>query len=123
MSVARGFLKLARKYERRMTYMRESMIENRAVHIPQLRGILECLEQALDLTYGEMESWADSMHAVFEVDEFDHWYEKIELIFMKWYVCYRYNKTIQEATIMEEAKKSLSKNCNQLEVMNAFRRL
>ena len=31
------------------------------------------------------------------------------------------NKRIKIATIMEEAKKSLSKNCNHLEVMNAFR--
>ena len=123
MSVARGFLRLARKYERNMTYMRESMIENRAVHIPQLRGILDCLEKALDITYGEMESWADSMRAVFETDEFDHWYERIELVFMKWYVVHRYNKTIQEAQIMEDSKKILSKICNQLEVMNAFRRL
>ena len=121
MRVARGFLKLARKYEWKMMYDREEMIKNRDIHIPQLRGILSCLEQALELTYGEMESWAHTMHTVFEVDEFDHWYQRIELIFMKWYVCFCYNRTIKIATIMEEAKKSLSKNCNHLEVMNAFR--
>ncbi len=123
MSEARGFLKLAQKYERRMRYCREEMIKNRDVYIPQLRGIIECAVQYLEITYGEMESWANTMQTVFAVDDANTWLQKIELWLMKKFVCYRYSQTIKEADIVETAKRQFESMLNTLEVMNAFRRL
>ncbi len=123
MSVARGFLRLAKRYEARMKYLHEDMVKNRGIHITQLREVIKCAEKSLDISYGELESWADSMQSVYEVDEFDHFWERIELVFLKLRVNWRYNQTLKEITITEEAKKRLEAVLNKLEVLNAFRRI
>lgn len=123
MSVARGFLRLAKRYEARMEYFHEDMVKNRGTHITQLREVIKCAKQSLDISYGELESWADSMQSVYEVDEFDHFWERIELVFLKIRVNWRYNQTLKEITITEEAKKRLEAVLNKLEVLNAFRRI
>lgn len=120
MSMARSFLRIARKYEWRMKYLRENVIKDRAFHITQLSSILSSLDVVLDLTYDELESWTESMQEVFEVDEFDHWYEKIELVFLKKYVAIRYNNTFKDITGLEDAKKSLADIKSKLEVLDAF---
>ena len=118
MSVARGFLRLAKRYERKMEYCREDMVKNKETHITQLREVMKCIERSLDITYGELESWTDSIESVYAVDEFDNIFERIELIFLKWYV-----NTLKEAEVTEEAKKRLKAVLNKLEVLNAFRRI
>ncbi len=123
MSVARGFLRLAKRYERRMEYCHEEMVKNKATHITQLREVMKCVEQALDITYGELENWAESIESVYSVDEFDNFFQKIELVFLKWYVNYRYSSTLKEIEITEAAKSRLQKVLNKLEVLNAFRRI
>lgn len=120
MSMARSFLRMAKKYEWRMKYLRENVIKNRAFHITQLSSILSSLDVVLDLTYDELESWTESMQEVFEVDEFDHWYEKIELVFLKKYVVIRYNNAFKDITGLEDAKKSLADIKSKLEVLDAF---
>lgn len=82
---------------------------------------MECIEQSLDITYGELESWAESIESVYAVDEFNNIFEKIELVFLKWYVNTRYSRTLKEATVTEEAKKRLKSVLNKLEILNAFR--
>lgn len=123
MSVARGFLRLAKRYERRMKYCHDEMVKNKDSHITQLREVMKCVEQSLEITYGELESWADSIESVYSVDEFDNFFERIELVFLKWYVNTRYSWTLKEAEVTEEAKKRLQKVLNNLEVLNAFRRI
>jgi len=123
MSIARGFLRLAKRYERRMKYCHEEMVKNKDSHITQLREVMKCVEQSLEITYGELESWADSIESVYSVDEFDNFFERIELVFLKWYVNTRYSWTLKEAEVTEEAKKRLQKVLNNLEVLNAFRRI
>ena len=123
MSIARGFLRLAKRYERRMKYCHDEMVKNKDSHITQLREVMKCVEQSLEITYGELESWADSIESVYSVDEFDNFFERIELVFLKWYVNTRYSWTLKEAEVTEEAKKRLQKVLNNLEVLNAFRRI
>ena len=120
MSVARGLLRLAKRYERRMEYCHEDMVKNRNTHITQLREVMKCIEDSLGITYGELESWAKSIEAVYSVDEFNNIFERIELVFLKWYVNTRYSLTLKEATVTEEAKKRLKAVLNKLEVLNAF---
>ena len=121
MSVARGFLRLAKRYEKRMEYCHEEMVKNRNAHIAQLREVMKCVEQSLDITYGELENWANSIEAVYAVDEFNNIFERIELVFLKWYVNMMYSRTLKEAEVTEEAKKKLKAVLNKLEVLNAFR--
>ena len=123
MSVARGFLRLARKYERRMKYCHEYMVNNRDTHITQLREAVGCAKQFLDISYEELENWSDSIQAVYEVDEFDNIFQRVELVFLKKYVNWMYSRTLKEIYIVEEAKKRLEKVLNTLEVLNAFRRM
>ena len=123
MSVARGFLRLARKYEIRMKYSRETIVNNREVHITQLREAIGCAKQFLDISYEELENWSDSIQAVYEVDEFDNIFQRVELVFLKKYVNWMYSRTLKEIYIVEEAKKRLEKVLNTLEVLNAFRRM
>lgn len=123
MSVARGFLRLAKRYERRMEYCHEEMVKNKETHITQLREVMKCVERSLDITYGELECWADSIESVYAVDEFNNIFERIELVFLKWYVNTRYSRTLKEAEVTEEAKKRLKSVLNKLEVLNAFRRI
>ena len=123
MSVARGFLRLAKRYERRMEYCHEEMVKNKDVHITQLREVVKCVEKSLEITYGELESWAESIEAVYAVDEFDNIFERIELVFLKKYVNEKYSRTLKKITITEDAKKRLKNVLNKLEVMNAFRRI
>ena len=123
MSVARGFLRLAKRYERRMKYCHEEMVKNKDSHITQLREVMKCVEQSLEITYGELENWANSIESVYSVDEFDNFFERIELVFLKWYVNQRYSWTLKEAEVTEEAKKRLQSVLNKLEVLNAFRRI
>lgn len=121
MSVARGFRRLAKKYERRMEFCHENMVNNRDFHITQLREAIGCADQFLDISYGELENWADSIQAVYEVDEFDNIFQRVELVFLKKYVNWMYSRTLKEITIVEDAKKRLQKVLNKLEVLNAFR--
>ena len=123
MSVARGFLRLARKYERRMKYCHEYMVNNRDAHITQLREAVGCAKQFLDISYEELENWSDSIQAVYEVDEFDNIFQRVELVFLKKYVNWMYSRTLKEIYIVEEAKKRLKSVLNKLEVLNAFRRI
>lgn len=123
MSVARGFMRLARRYEIRMKYCREAMIEKKDFHITQLREVMKCIERFLDISYEELENWANSIQAVYEVDEFDNIFERIELVFLKRYVNWQYSRTLKEVTITEEAKKRLQKVLNTFELLNAFRRI
>ena len=123
MGVARGFLRLAKRYERRMEYCHEEMVRNLETHITQLREVMESVERSLDITYGELEGWASSIEAVYAVDEFNNFLERIELVFLKWYVNQRYSWTLKEATVTEDAKKRLKKVLNKLEVINSFRRI
>lgn len=123
MSVARGFLRLARKYEIRMKYSRDAIVNNREVHITQLREAIGCAKQFLDISYEELENWSDSIQAVYEVDEFDNIFQRVELVFLKKYVNWMYSRTLKEIYIVEEAKKRLEKVLNTLEVLNAFRRM
>ena len=123
MSVARGFLRLARKYERRMKYCHEYMVNNRDTHITQLREAVGCAKQFLDISYEELENWSDSIQAVYEVDEFDNIFQRVELVFLKKYVNWMYSRTLKEIYIAEEAKKRLKSVLNKLEVLNAFRRM
>ena len=123
MSIARGFLRLAKRYERRMKYCHEEMVKNKDSHITQLREVMKCVEQSLEITYGELENWANSIESVYNVDEFDNFFERIELVFLKWYVNQRYSWTLKEAEVTEEAKKRLQSVLNKLEVLNAFRRI
>ena len=61
------------------------------------------------------------------VDEFKKWidnvFQRIELVFLKKYVNWRYNKTLKEIYVVEDAKKRLKNILNKLEVLNAFRRI
>ena len=123
MSVARGFLRLAKKYERRMKYCHDAMVNNRDFYITQLREVVEHAEKFLEVSYEELESWADSITAVYEVDEFDNVFQRIELVFLKKYVNWRYNKTLKEIYVVEDARKRLKNILNKLEVLNAFRRI
>ena len=123
MSVARGFLRLAKKYERRMKYCHDYMVNNRDTHIAQLREAIGCAKQFLDISYEELENWSDSIQAVYEVDEFDNIFQRVELVFLKKYVNWMYSRTLKEIYIVEEAKKRLKKILNKLEVLNAFRRI
>lgn len=123
MSVARGFMRLAKRYEARMKYCHDEMVRNRETYITQLRGVMACVEQSLDISYGELENWADSIQVVYEVDEFDNFFQRVELVFMKMYVNRRYSQTLKEITVTEEAKKKLQNVLNKLEVLNAFRRI
>lgn len=123
MSVARRFLRLAKRYERRMEYCHEEMVKNRDTHIAQLREVIGCIERLLEITYGEVEGWADSIEAVYSVDEFDNFFQRIELVFLKWYVNKRYSWALKEVTETEEAKKTLKNILNKLEVINSFRRI
>lgn len=123
MSVARGFLRLARKYEIRMKYSRDAIVNNHEVHITQLREAIGCAKQFLDISYEELENWSDSIQAVYEVDEFDNIFQRVELVFLKKYVNWMYSRTLKEIYIVEEAKKRLEKVLNTLEVLNAFRRM
>lgn len=120
MSVARGFMRLAKRYETRMEYLHEDMVKNRETYITQLRGVITCVEQSLDISYGELENWADSIQAVYEVDEFDNFFQRVELVFLKKYVNWRYSRTLKEITVTEDAKKRLKNVLNKLEVLNAF---
>ena len=123
MSVARGFLRLAKRYERQMEYCHEDMVKNRDSYITQLREVMKCIEQSLDITYEELENWAESIESVYAVDEFNNIFERIELVFLKWYVNTRYSWTVKEAEVTEEAKKRLKNVLNKLEVLNAFKRI
>ncbi len=123
MSVARGFLRLARKYEIRMKYSRDAIVNNREVHITQLREAIGCAKQFLDISYEELENWSDSIQAVYEVDEFDNIFQRVELVFLKKYVNWMYSRTLKEIYIVEEAQKRLKNILNKLEVLNAFRRI
>lgn len=123
MSVARGFLRLAKRYENRMEYRHDKMVKNRDTHITQLREVMKCVERSLDISYGELESWADSIESVYSVDEFNNIFERIQLVFLKMYVNWRYSQTLKEVTITEDAKKRLQSVLNKLEVLNAFRRI
>ena len=109
MSIARGFRRLARKYEMRMEYCHENMVENRDFHITQLREAIGCVNRALDISYEELGNWADSIQAVYEVDEFDNVFQRIELVFLKKFVNWRYSHTLKEIYIAEDAKKRLEK--------------
>ena len=120
MSVARGFLRLAKRYERRMENCHEEMVKNRNTHITQLREVIECAKKSLDISYGELESWANSIEAVYSVDEFDNIFQRVELVFLKMYVNWRYSQTLNEITVTEEAKSRLQNILNKLEVLNAF---
>lgn len=122
MGVARGFRRLAKKYERRMEFCHESMVNNRDFHITQLREAIGCADQFLDISYGELENWADSIQVVYEVDEFDNVFQRVELVFMKKFVNGMYSRTLKEITITEDAKKRMQSILNKLEVLNAFRR-
>lgn len=121
MSTARGFMRLASRYERKMEINHKEMVENRDFHITQLREAIEAADKLLDICYGEFESWCDSMQALYEVDEFDHFWERIELVFLKWYVNQMYCKSVKEIQTTENAKRKLKKVKNTLEVLNAFR--
>lgn len=121
MSIARGFLRLAKRYEMRMEYSHDEMVKNRSVHITQLREVIECIERSLDISYEELKNWACSIQAVCEVDEFDNIFQRIELVFLKMYVNSRYSRTLKEITVTEEAKKRLENILNKLEVLNAFK--
>ncbi len=122
MGVARGFRRLAKKYEMRMEFCHESMVNNRDFHITQLREAIGCADQFLDISYGELENWADSIQVVYEVDEFDNVFQRVELVFMKKFVNWMYSRTLKEITITEDAKKRMQSILNKLEVLNAFRR-
>lgn len=123
MSVARGFLRLAKRYERRMEFMHEEMVKNRDFHITQLSGAIECAERSLDISYEELANWSDSIQSVYETDEFDNFFQRIELVFLKMYVNFRYNQALKEVEITEDAKKRMQNILNKLEVLKAFRRI
>ena len=106
-----------------MKYCHDAMVNNRDFYITQLREVVEHAEKFLEVSYEELESWADSITAVYEVDEFDNVFQRIELVFLKKYVNWRYNKTLKEIYVVEDAKKRLKNILNKLEVLNAFRRI
>ena len=121
MSVARGFLRLAKRYERLMEYHHDEMVKNKESYITQLREVMKCVEQALEITYNELENWSDSIESVYAVDEFNNIFERIETKVLKWYVCIRYSRTLKEIYVTEEAQKRLKSVLTKLEVLNAFR--
>jgi hypothetical protein len=71
MSVARGFVRLANRYEINFEVNREAIIEERIFHITQLREAIEAANHLLEISYKEFENWADSLQALYEVNEFD----------------------------------------------------
>lgn len=121
MSAARGFIRLASRYEKKMQINHEEMVRNRDFHITQLREAIEAADKLLDICYSEFESWCDSMQALYEVDEFDNFFERIELVVLKWYVNWMYCKSVKEIQDTENAKKRLKRVQTTLEVLNAFR--
>lgn len=121
MSAARGFVRLASRYEKKMKINHEEMVSNRDFHITQLREAIEAADKLLDICYSEFENWCDSMQALYEVDEFDNFFERIELVVLKWYVNLMYCKSVKEIQDTENAKKRLKKVQTTLEVLNAFR--
>lgn len=123
MSIACGFRRLARRYEKKMKLNHSEMVENRDFHITQLREAIECTEKILDITYEELENWSCSMQSLYEVDEFDNIFQRVELVFLKIYVNWRYNQALNEIMITEDAKARLQKILNKLEVLNAFKRI
>lgn len=121
MSVARGFVRLANRYEIRFDINHEEMMNNHEFHIAQLREAIESADKLLNICYEEFEGWADSMQALYEVDEFDNFFERIELIYLKWYVKHKYCKCVKEIQDTELAKKKMKKVLNSLELLKAFR--
>lgn len=120
MSVARGYLRLAKRYEIRMKYIHKYMVKNRNFHITQLREAIGCVERLLDISYEELENWSNSIQALYETDEFDNIFERVELIFFKMFVNCRYDQTLKEITVAEEAKRRMKNVLNKLEVLNCF---
>lgn len=123
MSIARKFLRLAKRYENRMKNFHDDMMDNRDFHITQMREVMKSIQLSLDVLYKELENWADAIQSVYEVDMFNNIFERIELVFLKKYVNEKYSRTLKKITITEDAKKRLKNVLNKLEVMNAFRRI
>ncbi len=121
MSVARGFVRLANRYEMKFQINHDEMVYDRKFHITQLREAIEAADRLLDISYTEFENWADSMQALYEVDEFDNFFERLQLIYLKWYVNYRYTKTVKEIQETEDAKKKMEEVLKKLELFDAFR--
>lgn len=121
MSVARGFVRLANRYEINFEVNREAIIEERIFHITQLREAIEAANHLLEISYKEFENWADSLQALYEVNEFDNFFERLELIYLKWYVSHRYSQSVKEIQDTEAAKKKMEKVLRNLEIIGAFR--
>lgn len=122
MNVIRRLAKLARKYERIMKYVPETVLDDRETHMNQLKGLIEASDELLDIAADDIRNWSEAMEAVYGVDEFDNVFQIIEYWFLKKYTEHYYIKAITESETVGAAKTIFESVLRRLQLVDAFRR-
>ena len=115
-----GIVRLANKYERIFEKEFENVRQEKEVHIERLKGIIEQADEALKIESEEFEVWSGTMEEVYSVDDAYTIIQKIEVVIMKWYVNYKYDKALKEIRCLRLGREKLKKLLNKLLIFSTF---
>ncbi len=115
-----GIVRLANKYERFFENRFEVVRNEKEIHIERLKEIIEQADDALKFETELIEMWAGTMQEVYEVDDANTLWKKLQLVIMKLYVNFRYNRALEETRYIQLGKEKLQKLLNRLLVLSAF---
>lgn len=117
---AYGFKRLVRKYEIGFEKNSARIFEEKDFHIEQLKIAISNAEEMLNCLGEEIADWAEALQEVYEVDDADTWWKKIELKIMKVYVNHKYSRVLDESKQVGEFCMKLKMFLNRLEILKAF---
>lgn len=115
-----GVVRLAIKYEKQFERNFQEILSEKELHIETLKAILEETESALELEAENMANFGQNIQMLYTLDDVNTLWKKIQLLLMKWYVNWMYDKAVKESKYLGIGKEKIQNLLKRLLVISAF---
>ncbi len=115
-----GFEKFATRYENALNSDIRVVMEDKDFHMDNLKSAIEDADKLLETIGDDICNWEETLVELYEVDDADTLWKKLNLSIMKWYANRMCEKVLTEATTVQDCKNRIEKCLNRIMIMSCF---
>lgn len=115
-----GFEKFAARYENSLNTDVRIVMEDKDFHMDNLKSAIEEADELLETISDDICNWEEALVELYEVDDANTLWRKLNLSIMKWYANRKCEKVLAEAAAVQDCKYRLEKCLNRITILSCF---
>jgi len=115
-----GFEKFATRYENALNSDIRIVMEDKDFHMDNLRSAIKDADELLETISDDICNWEETLVELYEVDDADTLWKKLELSIMKWYANRKCERFLTEVSTVQDCKNRIEKCLNRIMIMSCF---